>query len=89
MPSRYIILNLSLCCDIYLFCLVLEPACLLSRTFYLQILFLLFVCAWVLLPARLWLCFNAYFIACFCFDCLLMYVFVLCIMYYVLHVLVG
>jgi hypothetical protein len=44
-------------------------------------LFLLFVCVWVLLPAHLWLCFNAYFIACFCFDCLLMYVFVLCIMY--------
>ena len=81
MPS-YIILNLSLCCDIYLFCLVLESACLLSKAFYLQV-FLLFasLCAWVLLPARLWLCFNAYFIACFCFDSLFMYVFVLCIMY--------
>ena len=33
MPS-YIILNLSLCCDIYLICLVLESACLLSRAFY-------------------------------------------------------
>ena len=60
---------------------MLESACLLSRAFYLQVLFLLFVCAWVLLPAHLWLCFNAYFIACFCFDCLFMYVFVLCIMY--------
>jgi hypothetical protein len=38
MPS-YIILNLSLCCDIYLFCLVLESACLLSRAFYLQVCF--------------------------------------------------
>ena len=36
MPN-YIILNLSLCCDIYLFCLVLESACLLSRAFYLQV----------------------------------------------------
>jgi hypothetical protein len=35
----YIILNLSLCCDIYLFCLVLESACLLSRAFYLQVCF--------------------------------------------------
>jgi hypothetical protein len=38
MPS-YIILNLSLCCDIYLFCLVIESACLLSRAFYLQVCF--------------------------------------------------
>jgi hypothetical protein len=36
MPS-YIILNITLCCDIYLFCLVLESACLLSRAFYLQV----------------------------------------------------
>ena len=38
MPS-YIILNLSFCCDIYLFCLKLESACLLSRAFYLQVCF--------------------------------------------------
>ena len=37
--SSYIILNLSLCCDIYLFCLVLESAYLLSRAFYLQVCF--------------------------------------------------